>query len=274
MSPEPPLAAARSIVVPMYREAGRIRATVRALDASSVAGPGTEFLFVDDGSDDGTLAVAEDALATSGLRARVLRLDRNGGKGTAVREGIQAAIGDVVAFVDADLSAGAEEIERCLRVVENGDADVAVASRAHAQSVIAVPQPPLRQLSGKAFNRIIRLIGLTTFPDTQCGLKAFRGDVASELFSTLTITGFSFDVEVLDRAVRCGYRIVEVPVIWKHVEESRVRPFRHSSAMLRSVLAYRLRLALDGKPGHHAVAARRPIGSADRPQSSAPSAGP
>src|SRR5205807_9238404 len=131
--------------------------TVQALDASSVAGPGTEFLFVDDGSDDGTLAVAEDALATSGLRARLLRLERNGGKGTAVRKGVQAAVGDVVAFVDADLSAGAEEIEQCLRIVEDGDADVAVASRAHAQSLIAVPQPRLRQLSGMTFNRIIRL---------------------------------------------------------------------------------------------------------------------
>jgi glycosyltransferase involved in cell wall biosynthesis len=258
----------------MYREAGRIRATVEALDASSVAGPGTEFLFVDDGSDDGTPAVAEDALATSGLRARLLRLDRNGGKGTAVREGIQAAVGDVVAFVDADLSAGTEEIERCLRVVEGGEADIAVASRAHAQSFIAVPQPPLRQLSGKAFNRIIRLIGLTTFPDTQCGLKVFRGEVASELFSTLTITGFSFDVEILDRAVRRGYRIVEVPVIWKHVEESRVRPFRHSSAMLVSVIAYRVRLALDGRTAHRAVAERRSIATAERHQRSAPSAGP
>ncbi len=240
-------AVTRSIVVPMYREAPRIRATIDLLAASSLGDDRTEFIFVDDGSDDETAAIAQNALAGGRLCARVHVLDRNHGKGYAVKCGVEIADGEVVAFVDADLSTGVEEIERCLRMVEEGGADVAFASRAHAQSVIAVPQPMLRQMSGKLFNLILRALGLTPFADTQCGLKAFRRDTAGELFGALTIHRFGFDVEVLDRAVRRGYRVIEVPVIWKHVEESRVRAFRDSTAMLRSVLAYRLRTGRRGR---------------------------
>src|SRR5437773_1986907 len=109
---------ARSVIVPMYREAGRIRATVALLTASPIGAADTEFLFVDDGSDDRTVAVAEDVLDASSLRSRVLGLDRNRGKGMAVRAGIMAATGETVAFVDADLSTGPEDIERCFQVVE------------------------------------------------------------------------------------------------------------------------------------------------------------
>src|SRR5438445_473788 len=110
-----------------------------------------------------------------------------------------------------------------------------------ADSVIPVRQPRLRELSGKTFNLVLRLLGLTRFRDTQCGLKVFTREAAFRLFEHLSITGFAFDVELLLVAERLGLRVEEVPVEWRHVEESRVRPVRDGLAMLRDAL--RLRFA-------------------------------
>ena len=159
-----------SIVVPMFGEAGRIGQTVRTLAAGPLAG--AQLLFVDDGSTDGTVEVLRAALASTSLDARVLVLPRNLGKGAAVRTGVLAATGDVVAFVDADLSSPAEAVVEVCRAVEAG-AQVAVASRGHATSDLVVRQPGSREAAGKTFNRLLRRLGLTTLPDTQCGLKAF-----------------------------------------------------------------------------------------------------
>ena len=235
----------RSLVVPMYQEAGRIGASVAALAASALNRPGTEFVLVDDGSTDGTFELAERATRTTGLPARVLRHERNLGKGAAIRTGVLAAAGEVIAFVDADLAAGAEEIERCFVLVERGDAEVVFTTRLHADSVIHQQPPITRRVSGKVFNALLRRLGLTRYSDTQCGLKAFTADAAAELFTDLRIAGFAFDVEILFRAERAGRGIVELPIRWGHVEDSRVSPLRDGMRMARDVL--RLRWAVTGR---------------------------
>ena len=231
---------ARTLVIPMYREAARIAGTIRTLAASSLNDPGTDIILVDDASDDDTGAVARAALAATALKASILRLERNQGKGGAVRAGVLASAGRVVAFSDADLSAGVTEIAKCFAVVESGRAQVVCSSRAMATSVIPVRQPRLRELSGKAFNLALRFLGLTRFRDTQCGLKVFTREAALRLFEQLSVTGFAFDVELLLLAEDLGLRVEEVPVEWRHVEESRVRPMRDGLAMLRDALRIRL----------------------------------
>ncbi len=235
----------RSIVVPLYQEQARIGGTVQRLADSPLCEVGTEFLFVDDGSSDDTVAVLERALHGSGLRAQVLRLGTNEGKGAAVRRGVLAAQGSTVAFVDADLSSPPTAIEQVLRAVEEGGAQVALASRAHPTSDITTRQPLARETAGKTFNRLIRLLGLTTLPDTQCGLKAFDRETALALFAPLRTRRFAFDVEVLARAAQQGRRIQVIPTEWAHVEESRVAPLRDGLRMawdaLRVALAVRRR---------------------------------
>jgi dolichyl-phosphate beta-glucosyltransferase len=221
----------RSIVVPLYQESTRIGGTVQALADSPLCEPGTEFLFVDDGSDDGTVAVLEQALAGVPLQATVLRLSNNQGKGAAVRSGVLAARGATVAFVDADLSSPPSAIEQVLAAVEQQGAQVALASRAHPRSDITARQPLPRETAGKTFNRLIRLLGLTTLPDTQCGLKAFDRDTALALFEPLRTRRFAFDVELLVRAEQQGRRVQVVPTEWAHVPESRVAPLRDGLRM-------------------------------------------
>jgi SAM-dependent methyltransferase len=220
-----------SIVVPMYQEETRIVGTVEQLATSGLNSAGNEFVFVDDGSKDRTVEVLEKALAETSLVASVIRLPRNLGKGAAVQAGVLAARGDVIAFVDADLSSPPSAVEQCCRAVEAG-VNVAVASRGHSTSNLVVRQPGSREAAGKLFNRVVRLLGLTTLPDTQCGLKAFDRETARAVFAELSVRRFAFDVEVLMRAARMGATIEAIPTEWSHREESRVAPVSDGARML------------------------------------------
>lgn len=227
----------------MYREAARIEATIAGLASSPLASSDVELIFVDDGSDDDTSGTVKAALERAGLTARVLVLDRNRGKGAAVRAGVLAASGRSIAFADADLSAGVVEIERCFELLEAGGCDVVAATRGAPASNIVVPQPLFRRLSGKLFNRLLRALGLTRLADTQCGLKAFTRQAALVLFQDLAVNRFAFDVEVLLRAHLYDMVVRELPIEWRHVEESRVDPVKDSARMIRDVIHVRRRLS-------------------------------
>ena len=224
-----------SIVVPMFQEEGRIVGTIEQLSTSCLNRPDIEFVFVDDGSADRTVEVLEKALAETDLAASVVRLPRNQGKGAAVQAGVFAAVGDVIAFVDADLSSPPSAVVQCCRAVEAG-VNVAVASRGHASSNLVVRQPGSREAAGKMFNRLLRLMGLTTLPDTQCGLKAFDRETARAVFAELSVRRFAFDVEVLLRAARRGATIEAIPTEWAHRDESRVAPLSDGARMFWDAL--------------------------------------
>jgi glycosyltransferase involved in cell wall biosynthesis len=224
----------------MYCEAQRIGFAIAELASSRLNAPDTELIFVDDGSHDGTAEVVLAALEEAGVDARILRLEHNVGKGGAVRAGVLASRGDYVAFADADLSAGVADIEECFALIEKGEHDVVFTSRTHPESAIPVPQPRLRRLSGQFFNTVVRRMGLSTYLDTQCGLKAFTRESALRLFRALRTTGFAFDVELLARAELEGMRLRELAIVWRHVEASRVHPIRHGLQMVRDVVKIRV----------------------------------
>lgn len=234
-----------SLVIPAYDEVDRLPRTLERvrgyLDAIDEE---YEVIVVDDGSRDGTAAAAE-AIAEHWPRLRVLRLPENQGKGSAIRAGMLAARGDLRAFSDADLSTPIEEMAR-LRAHLGGRCHVAIASRAAPGARIEHHQERRRELMGKTYNRLIRLLVLPGIRDTQCGFKLFTAEAAVACFQPLRTKGFGFDVEVLLRARRHGWTIAEVPVRWRHVEASRVHPVRDASRMLLDLLVLRLR-GLDGR---------------------------
>jgi glycosyltransferase involved in cell wall biosynthesis len=230
---------ARSIVIPMFDEATRIRASIEALAASTLNRPGTELLLVDDGSRDGTAEIAEQALHDAHLKGRVIRLHKNLGKGAAVRAGVAASTGAVIAFSDADLSSPPDEIERVLELAEEGRAPVVIATRLHERSHITAKPPLARRYGGKGVNLLLRTLGLTSFADTQCGLKAFTRPAADLLFRDLVVHRFAFDVELLVRAEVAGLDVLEVPVEWRHVEASRVRPVRDGGRIVFDAIRLR-----------------------------------
>lgn len=232
-----PVDPARSLVVPMYNEVTRIERSLAAIAASELGSSDLELLLVDDGSVDGTAEVAAKVAARLGLDARVLELGSNRGKGAAVRAGMLAATARVRAFVDADLSVEIGDLVRCFEVLERGRADVAYGTRAHPDSSLPRTQPAHRVLSGRTYNLLLRRLGLTQERDTQCGMKGFTAEAAEAVFAPLRTAGFGFDVEVLARAERGGWRVEAVPVTWSHVDASRVRPLRDGYSMAKGAVA-------------------------------------
>lgn len=198
-----------SVVVPAYREAERIGVTVAALRAAlaSVADDGgVEIVVVDDGSDDATADAARDAEADL-----VVELPVNRGKGAAVRAGVRAASGAVVAFTDADLAYSPHQLGPLLEQVEQG-AQVVVGDRRHADSVAITSPSVLRRIGSRAVGAVGWVLRLGAGRDTQCGLKAFRREAALDLVAASVVDRFAFDVEVLYLADRLGLDVREVPV--------------------------------------------------------------
>jgi dolichyl-phosphate beta-glucosyltransferase len=221
-----------SIVVPVYNEARRLPDTLPCLIgyARSLGEP-AEIILVDDGSRDETSAVAAAALDRAPGLVTVLRSPVNRGKGASVRRGMLAARHAHVLFTDADLSTPIEEAGK-LRAALAAGADVAIGSRRLAQSDVQVHQPWLRGLAGQTFSRVVSLLLLPGIGDSQCGFKAFRRAAARELFGRQRLDRFSFDAEVLWLARRLGYRVAEIPIVWRNDPRSQVRLVRDSFGML------------------------------------------
>src|SRR5438093_3718544 len=229
-----------SVAIPCFNEGARIGDTVRStLDYLSSESPDAELIVVNDGSTDATSTIVRDALAGAKIQTRLLENFPHRGKGAAVQSGLLAATKPVGLFFDADLSTPLSEIPKLIGPIANGEVDVAFGSRALDRKLIGVHQPWRREQAGRVFNLIVRLATGLAFWDTQCGFKAFRLDTCRPILKAARIDGFAFDVELLYRAQREGFRIHEVPVRWNHAEGSKVSFFRDSLRMLREVIALR-----------------------------------
>jgi glycosyltransferase involved in cell wall biosynthesis len=226
-----------SIIIPSYNEELRLPATLEQIAAYlSTYGRETEVLVVDDGSSDGTAAVAES------FRSRIptLRVVSNGvnrGKGYSVRHGMQEARGRIALFTDADLSAPIEEAGKLIDALETSD--VAIGSRAMDRSLISVHESPFREFAGIIFNKIVRIILWLPFVDTQCGFKVFRRERCRILFEQQTIERFGFDPELLYLARHHGLRAVEIPVRWGHSPATKVSMLHDSIQMFIDVFTIR-----------------------------------
>ncbi len=235
-----------SVCIPMYNESAIVADTLRALDdalSAWAAGTGNDYelLFMDDGSADGSARkVAALAREDGRTRVRVEGYPDNRGKGAAVREAVLASRGDAVLFTDCDLAYGTDVIGVFADAVRDG-ADVAIGSRRLHPGGYA-DYTPVRRLASEIFVRILRIAAGFRLSDSQCGCKAFRGEVGRRIFRLCETDGFAFDQEFLMIAAKAGIPIREIPVKVVNHRASKVRLFRDSFRMLRDVLRIRRRV--------------------------------
>ncbi|MFO0705021.1 MAG: dolichyl-phosphate beta-glucosyltransferase [Candidatus Andersenbacteria bacterium] len=210
-----------SVIIPMYNEEQRLAATVRAVVAYlEEHRPSFEVLLVDDGSTDGSVALAH-SLAAELPNLAVITHPRNLGKGASVQDGLREAQGEYLLYMDADHSTNIAELRQLPRLIARG-ADVMVSSRYVPGSRITSKQPWQRVVVSRVANFVIRLFAVPGIHDTQNGFKILRGTAARDILPHLLLRRWAFDVELLYVARRLGYRVVEFPVTWHHTPGSKL----------------------------------------------------
>ena len=218
-----------SIIIPSYNDKLRLinslKIIIKYLDLKKFK---YELIIVDDGSTDNTI---ENIPPLIKQKTRILINDKNYGKGASIKKGVLAASGDFIFFSDADLSTPIEEMDNFLTTLNKGY-DIAIASRAISGANILIHQSSFREISGKIFNFLVRLLLIPNIYDTQCGFKGFTKEAAKKIFLQQKIQRFGFDVEILYIAQKIGYKIKELPVSWTNAPNSKVNIFTDSLNML------------------------------------------
>jgi glycosyltransferase involved in cell wall biosynthesis len=221
-----------SVAIPVYNDAeGLASAVPSSLAALEKLGISFEIIIMEDGD-----AVFEGA----DERIRVNHSDARRGKGGALTEAVFDSAGEIFCFYDADLSTDLRHLPELLEKISGG-ADIAIGSRMIEGS--DVKRSGDRETSSRGFNILARIFLGSRIRDHQCGFKAFRTDRLRELMPYVTSRGWTWDTEVLALAQECGYRIEEIPVVWKQGDSTNVRIpdyFRMGLDVLR--LAWRIRV--------------------------------
>ena len=226
-APESPPPAV-SVVLPIYNEERTLEPTfevlvpfLEQLRLPGAAEPNFEVICVDDGSLDRSAKLLKE-LAKRHAFLRVISLPENRGKGAAVRAGMLAAAGKFSIFMDADLSTPLEEIPRVLGALESGY-DVVLGNRRSPGSHVTRRQPIVREFFGRGFTVITRIFLVPGVEDFTCGFKGFTRDAAQAVFERSTLNGWAFDAELVVIAHVQGLKLVQVPVLWRHEDNTKVR---------------------------------------------------
>jgi glycosyltransferase involved in cell wall biosynthesis len=231
-----------SLIIPAYNEEQRLPHTLEQVFTYLQAQPfSSEILIIENASQDDTFRVAQEFAKDhqeGNLPITVIQ-ELHKGKGNAVKRGMFSAKGEYRFMCDADLSMPVTEIDRFFPPALK-DIDIAIASR-EAPGAVRYNEPTYRHLVGRVFNTLIRVLALPDLNDTQCGFKCFRASITEDLFSELTVSGWSFDVEILYIAQQRGYRIVEIPIPWYFNPDSHISVVKDSFQMALDIFKIRLR---------------------------------
>jgi dolichyl-phosphate beta-glucosyltransferase len=231
-----------SIVIPAFNESPKIRRDMEAAASFfEQAGLEGEIIIVDDGSSDDTAETARRADLPSSVKRTVLQLDRNSGKGAALRHGILKSRGKVVLYADSGTCIPYANALPVIRKIMAGELDLGLASRRLEQTVIVRNRPVRRRIISWLFRQaailIVRLPRWVS--DSQCGFKAYGGDVARSLFAELTTSGFLFELEIIIKALRHGLRVEEFPVEWTCDLDTRLRPATQATGIIKELFRVR-----------------------------------
>ncbi|MBD3210145.1 glycosyltransferase [Candidatus Micrarchaeota archaeon] len=225
-----------SVILPVYNEERILERNVKRLaETLEAGGIGYEIIISEDGSTDNTAAIAH---SLESEKIRIIHEKKRAGKGTAIRNAASAATGEVVIFMDADLSSDVKHIEELMEVMGEG-ADIAIGSRYLKKS--RARRNRVRHFASKSFNFLVRLLLGSKLRDHQCGFKAFRKKSVLPIIDRIENKEWFWDAELLVRAQRKGLKIEEIPIEWKEAPDSKFRLLDDTLHMAYSLLSFKLK---------------------------------
>lgn len=198
-----------SVIVPVFNEAHEIMSHLDLLlDEVAHYFEYFEVIVVSDGSTDGTNA---KLLSLKHPDVRPVIVEKNTGKGNAVRAGFAQASGDYILFIDGGMEIHPKEIRIFMGLMSLYQCDIVVGSKRHPQSKVEYPW--YRRLLSWNFQMLVRLLFKIDVTDTQVGIKLFRREVIDAILPHLEIDRYGFDLEMLSLARLSGFgNILEAPI--------------------------------------------------------------
>lgn len=225
-----------SVVIPAYNEEARIASTVKTLVeylavwSSAVTDRGWELIVISDGSTDATVKIVSE-IASVEDHVRLIDVP-HGGKGSAVRRGMDESTGDWRFLCDSDLSMPIDNLDRFFGDNDGHPLyDVTIGSR-EASGAQRFNEPRSRHIKGRLFNLAVKIFAIRGIEDTQCGFKLFSAESAQKLFPYQSLDGWAFDVELLVMAKNAKFTVGEVPIDWYYGEGSKMTFLKGATAVL------------------------------------------
>lgn len=233
-----------SLIIPAYNEEDLIGATLSKfilfLERLNLS---WEVVVVDDGSRDKTGRIVA---SLKNPKVRLIRLEKNQGKGAALKAGFLAAKGDFQIFSDADLSVDIETVTPFLKKLK--DYDVVIASRRVKGAKIKVHQPWIRENMGRIFTLLTQILTGSKVADFTCGFKGFKRAASKKIFASSLISRWAYDAEIVFLAEKYGYKILQYPVAWVNRKDTRVKLNKVIFESLRDLVKIRI-FDIQGKYG-------------------------
>jgi glycosyltransferase involved in cell wall biosynthesis len=207
-----------SIIIPAYNEEKRIVSTLdEIISFMGKKKIDYEVVVAADGCVDRTPELVK-SFGKKNKRVRMSYSKQRSGKGGGLRRAFRESRGDTIVFADADNAAQPAEL---LKLVKSLDScDVAWGSRMVEGAKVKRKQPPHWELVGKSYIVLAKVFFLSPIKDIQCGYKAFKREVLEDTFDEVQSLGLAYDLDLLARVKKHGYKILEIPIVWSHVEGS------------------------------------------------------
>lgn len=200
-----------SVIMPAYNEALNLTGNIyETIDVMESFEPSYEIILVDDGSQDNTANVMRDLEYDHPKVKRVL-IEKNQGKGNALREGFKASQGELIFFLDADLDIHPKQFKVLYDIMNKEQVDIVIGSKRHPDTVLNYPLK--RRLVSWGYFTLVKILFGLPIKDTQTGIKLFKRLVLEKTFPKILVKKYAFDLELLVLAHHFNYKIAEAPVV-------------------------------------------------------------